>query len=216
MKNNIKRLIICADDYGYSVGVNKAIFELLKVGIVTTTAIMVKGPYIHEAISLMNDETHDMGLHLEFDKKSNQKDIKSQINMFKDLLKKSPTHFSVHCASKLAGDLTQEEKAKLYWEIKLLSLKLGIPIRGAKTVTQQAFIAQSSFDQSFTHFESLLTNLKVGVNEIIVHPGYHPDKTLNSYYNSQSRQMDTEILLRIFDKDLLSHFQVELISYSQI
>jgi chitin disaccharide deacetylase len=56
------RLIVNADDFGYSPGVTKGIIEAHRRGIVTSTTVMVNSPYAAEAIAQAVTDTPRLGL----------------------------------------------------------------------------------------------------------------------------------------------------------
>lgn len=60
------KVVINADDFGYSEMVTKAILEALQKGYVTQTTLMVNMPYADEAVALAkkNGVGHHIGLHL--------------------------------------------------------------------------------------------------------------------------------------------------------
>ena len=58
-------LIINADDFGFSQGVNAAIIQAHEEGVLTSTSLMVSGDAAQEAIALAKDHPHlAVGLHL--------------------------------------------------------------------------------------------------------------------------------------------------------
>jgi predicted glycoside hydrolase/deacetylase ChbG (UPF0249 family) len=59
---NTSKVIINADDFGITKGVNKAIFELVDAGVVTSTSVMSNMPYFEDIIKLKN--TIGIGVHL--------------------------------------------------------------------------------------------------------------------------------------------------------
>ena len=59
-----KRLIVNADDFGISSGVNKGILEAHKQGIVTSTSLMVNMPYADEAVRMKKSLAPRLGLGL--------------------------------------------------------------------------------------------------------------------------------------------------------
>ncbi|MBI3035077.1 ChbG/HpnK family deacetylase [Candidatus Woesearchaeota archaeon] len=61
----MKRLIVTADDFGYSRNVNKAIIRCFKEGIVTSTSLIVNTTYFQESINLLKQNKNlDVGLHI--------------------------------------------------------------------------------------------------------------------------------------------------------
>ena len=62
----MKRLIVNADDFGYTRDVNEGIVEAHRRGIVTATTLMAAGSAFHHAVILAKDHaaTLDVGIHL--------------------------------------------------------------------------------------------------------------------------------------------------------
>lgn len=62
---NLKRLIINADDFGLSPGINKGIAECFSEGILTSASLVVNQPYSQQAVALSRRfDTDSIGLHL--------------------------------------------------------------------------------------------------------------------------------------------------------
>lgn len=57
------KLIVNADDFGMSTGVNYGILECFKNGIVTSTSMMVNTPGFEHGIELMRQNKLDVGIH---------------------------------------------------------------------------------------------------------------------------------------------------------
>jgi len=60
-----KRLIVCADDFGLTKGVNNGIVQCFQKGILTSTSLMANGPNFIHALSLTEQNPGlDVGIHL--------------------------------------------------------------------------------------------------------------------------------------------------------
>lgn len=59
----MKKLIITADDYGMSEGVNEAIVAGIDAGLITSTNVMTNMPFYKEAIKLKDKKGVSVGLH---------------------------------------------------------------------------------------------------------------------------------------------------------
>lgn len=57
------KIIINADDFGMTKSINKAIVELMQLGTITSTTVMVNMPYVEEAKQLLNIPNVSVGLH---------------------------------------------------------------------------------------------------------------------------------------------------------
>lgn len=61
----MKKLIINADDFGLSPGINKAIIKGFKKGVIKEASIMANVPYFEEATNLAKDSPElGIGIHL--------------------------------------------------------------------------------------------------------------------------------------------------------
>ena len=68
MNNKLKRLVIAADDYGYSAEVNQGILQLIEQGALTVASCLVTAPQWQQAAQSMTTEHSaqaDIGLHLD-------------------------------------------------------------------------------------------------------------------------------------------------------
>ncbi len=81
---NIKKVVICADDFGMTLGINKAITDLFLNQRITVTTIMPSAHYFDDAVELVKQHEIPCGVHLtiatELDK-----------NPLKPLLSNTPT-----------------------------------------------------------------------------------------------------------------------------
>ena len=63
----LKRLIVNADDFGYTRGVNRAIVEACRNGVVTSTSLVANGSAFEDAVETARAEARlDIGCHLNF------------------------------------------------------------------------------------------------------------------------------------------------------
>ena len=63
----MRRLIVNADDFGYTRGVNRAILEACRNGVVTSTSLLSNGAAFEDAVEIARAETRlDVGCHLNF------------------------------------------------------------------------------------------------------------------------------------------------------
>lgn len=58
------KIIINADDFGFTQGTNDAIFELARLGTLTSTTVMTNMPYAKQARELLEIPNFSVGLHL--------------------------------------------------------------------------------------------------------------------------------------------------------
>jgi len=117
MNETLRHLIVNADDFGQSVGVNRGIIEAHERGIVTSASLMVRWPAAQEAAAYARSHTSlSLGLHFDFgewryrdgnwwklyevvpeeDVKAVQDEAWRQIAEFRRLTGTQPTHLDSH------------------------------------------------------------------------------------------------------------------------
>src|SRR5688500_6925233 len=93
----MKYLIVNADDFGYSPGVNRGIIEAHQNGIVTSTSVMVNSVAADEAGDLIKYPGLAGGLHYVPGINTDiEAEIRHQIEVFVSILGKPPTHIDIH------------------------------------------------------------------------------------------------------------------------
>jgi len=207
------KLIISADDFGMSPLFNKAIFELLMAGRVTSTSVMINRTTdktdflnLHRYSKL---KKYSVGLHLDFKDDLYELSINQQLKAFINIFDCYPSHIDVHKGIKHIDSFPIIHKC-----IKANN----IPFRN-HGVHFSEFILQTSTPfyyatgKDFMEIKDWINNLeKNTINEIVFHPGYY-DANSHSSINEE-REVDYNNIVRISD-ELLNH-RITLINYQQM
>ncbi len=178
----MRYLIINADDFGISTGVNRGIFEAHRRGVVTSTSLMVNRPACDDAAALARELPElDVGLHVDFEDVAGDPEtlVRDQFVRFERLLDRPPTHVDGH----------RDAHLQPRWEPHVLKFaaRCGVPVRGRSPVARQGrFYGQWG---GRTHLEqvsvqslvAIVRSIGTGVTELICHPGY-VDASLQSGY----------------------------------
>jgi chitin disaccharide deacetylase len=191
--NATVQLIVNADDFGLSSGVNRGIVEAYKLGIVTSASLMVRWPGAKDAAAFGRSHPElGLGLHLDFgewvyrdgewvadyevvdltDATAVSNEVSCQIETFRRLVGRDPTHIDSHQHVHL------KEPAKsflLQW-----TEKTGIPLRHFTENVRYCgdFYGQTAEGESLADLISvdalikILENLPPGCTEMACHPGY--------------------------------------------
>jgi predicted glycoside hydrolase/deacetylase ChbG (UPF0249 family) len=198
-------LIVNADDFGYTRGVNRGIVEAHEHGIVTSASLMVKQRAAEEASAYVREQTQlSLGLHVELRRWRLRRlrlvrstrafaklreavaiDVRAQLDRFRRLAGADPTHLDSH------QHRHRHEPAR---SILLdLAEELGIPLREFDPRVRycgdfygqingqpwpQGILPETLID--------LLGRLPPGVTELGSHPGYADD--LRTRYNRERAQ----------------------------
>ncbi len=204
-----KCLIVNADDFGVSFGVNRGIIEAHERGVVTSTSLMVLGAAAPEAADYARHRPElGVGLHVEFRhwrvqrlpwarvrseeemRAVGARDVAEQLEQFRRLLGRDPTHLDSHhhrhrieSLRPILLDLAQELGVPLRHFARAIRFcgefyghdGRGRPEPGA--ITPEALI-------------DLLERLPDGVTELGSHPGY-PNGLKTHYRDERAVEVRT-------------------------
>jgi predicted glycoside hydrolase/deacetylase ChbG (UPF0249 family) len=223
---HVKYLIVNADDFGASSGINRGILDAHRRGIVTSTSLMVNMPAAAEAILLSRDvPALGIGLHVNFTNESEgpvvdvadtdacRLELARQFDQFVALMGRMPTHIdSHHHVHRRAGLLP------LFLD---LAARYQLPLREHSRVKYfRRFYAQWN---DGTHLEwispeNLLRLLEAaisdGFTELGCHPGY-VDPEFHSLYNTE-REAEIQTLCDPTVRQWLAESKVTLINFGDM
>lgn len=204
-----RHLIVNADDLGASQGVNRGILEAHERGIVTSASLMVRRPAAGEAAAAARGLTSlSLGLHLDLaewayrdgrweplyeradsdDAAGLEAEVAGQIDAFRRLVDRNPTHLDSHQHVHLSPPLRAT--------VAGAGERLGVPVR---RLTPGVAYEGSFYGQS-THGEptpdsitadaliAILRRLPAGYTELCCHPGY-AEGLESSYRGEREREL---------------------------
>lgn len=191
----MKWLIVTADDFGISRGINSGIVEAHLRGVVTSTSLMVDRPACEEAVALaLQCPKLSLGLHLELDgvdPKNVPAEIERQQMRFVELVGSAPTHVDTH------HDLHRDPEVLsplLAW-----GRRIKVPVRGHSEVRYfPKFYGRSGGETDLDQIgvDALLRLLDEevgeGMTELSCHPG-HPEAGFPSSYAAE-REVEVRTL----------------------
>jgi len=177
------RLIVNADDLGLTEGVNVGIFEAHTRGIVTSASLMVDGPAAASAVRAAGTHPQlSVGLHFVEDRGavlddsgSLRRAFKRQLDRFRQLVGRDPTHVDSHHHVHLSRLSAFEPLVRA----------LGVPLRGDGHVRYIGGFFAERGDLSLVSREQLLLLLRAqagaGPLELGCHPGRVTQQLASSY-----------------------------------
>ena len=219
-----KCLIVNADDFGASTGVNRGILECYTRGVVTSVSLIVTGRAVHEAVS-MSREHPDLavGLHWDVwgederefdidDIRAVQDEFHRQLDEFYRLLGRAPTHVDSHRHAH-----REERLMPMFTE---LVEPLGVPLRGDGRVRfVGGFYAQWQWmvtNLKYVSVPSLQRMLREevgeGWTEFSCHPGYPSPDYAAVYYAEREAEVRTLTDPRI--RRTAEELGIRLVSYA--
>ena len=192
MTGERRYLIVNADDLGRSSGINAGVYESHARGIVTSASLMVRWPDAGEAAEWARTEPRvSVGLHLDLgewlyednewgvtyevvpldDADAVEEEVRRQLEMFRDLTGRFPTHLDSHQHVHRAGPAT--------FVAENIATELGVPLRDRSPLVRHcgSFYGQTSDGRplpeviSVANLIDILSDLPPGVTELACHPG---------------------------------------------
>jgi chitin disaccharide deacetylase len=227
------KLIVNADDFGLSSGVNRGIVEAYRLGIVTSASLMVRWPGAKDAAAYGRSHPElGLGLHLDLgewsyhegdwvpeyevvdltDAEAVSNEVSRQIETFRRLVGRNPTHIDSHQHVHL------KEPAKsvlLHW-----AEKTGVPLRHFIENVRYCgdFYGQTTEGAplpetiSVEALVKILENLPSGCTEMACHPGYG-EGLATTYRNERALELRALCDSRI--QDQIKILGIKLCSFSQ-
>jgi predicted glycoside hydrolase/deacetylase ChbG (UPF0249 family) len=226
-------LVVNADDLGYSDGVNRGIFEAHERGIVTSASLMVRRPAAAAAADGARAHPRlGIGLHVDLgeweyaggawrsveapvderDAAAAAGEIRRQLDVFRALLDRDPTHLDSH------QHVHRREPARSV--LLELAAALEVPLRHESAVRYCGdFYGRTDEGEALPdalrpeRLVALLSSLPDGMTELCCHPGYADD--LDSSYAAE-RELELQALCDPRLRPVLEASGVELVTFAQV
>ncbi len=229
---NLRHLIVNADDFGLSPGVNQGIIRAQESGVVSSASLMVRWPAAKAAADYA--ATHpqlSVGLHLDLaewvyrneqwvplyqvvvadDEHAVADEAARQLESFRQLLGKDPTHLDSH--------QHVHRNEPVLTVMSRLARQLAVPLRSFSRQIRYCgdFFGQTGEGEPYPEGISLegllntLDNLPAGVTELGCHPG--EDEHLDSVYRLERKQ-EVEVLCDPRVRAALDNNHIRLCSFA--
>jgi predicted glycoside hydrolase/deacetylase ChbG (UPF0249 family) len=227
-------IIVNADDFGLSLGVNRGIIEAHERGIVTSTSLMVRSRAAQDAAEYARRRPQlSVGLHLDLGEwtykdgrweqlysvvdvgnaDAVKAEMSAQLHLFRRLLGRDPTHLDSHQHVHL------EEPARS--TAVEVSKELGIPLRACTEGIDYCgdFYGQSELGEPFPdgvtveRVLQIVRLLRPGITEVGCHPG--GDDGLQTMYRDE-RILEVAVLTDPQVRQALVEMDIRLISFSGV
>jgi chitin disaccharide deacetylase len=202
-------LIVTADDFGITSGMNRGIIQAHREGILTSTSLMVDRPACEEAAALGREwTTLSVGIHLELDPNDAGRvpaELERQSTRFTQPVGSAPTHADSH------HDVHYD--ARVLPHVLAWCGRIGVPVRGHSRARHfSKFYGQWGGETHLEQIgvESLLrmfdTEVREGVTELNCHPGYVEPGFPSSYAAEREEELrtlcDTQVHHAILEKGI--------------
>jgi predicted glycoside hydrolase/deacetylase ChbG (UPF0249 family) len=230
----MRQLIVNADDFGLSRGVNRGIIEAAERGVVTSASLMVRQPAAGEAGEYARgDGRVSIGIHLDLgewklkegqwvplysvvaidDAAALEAEVSRQLSDFERLVGRKPTHIDSH------QHVHREEPVRSI--ACQAAQKLGVPLRDVSPIVQYCgdFYGQDAegkfLPEALTveNFIEVVRSLPEGTTELGCHPGY--DDGLVTAYRRE-RMLEIKVLCDPELRDALCQMEVRLCSFADL
>ena len=215
-------LIVNADDFGASAGVNRGILEAHVQGIVTSTSLMVDAPGSEEAGALARMAPGlGVGLHVDLppalanggNATELESELRRQADRFLELTGGSPTHLDSH------RDV--HRRASLLPAFLELAHSLRVPLRGHSPTRRLGNFYGQWGGESHPEqigvaslIRMLESRLQDGITELICHPGYVDEDLRSSYVRERELEIATLCDARV--REALQALHIELVNHHDL
>ena len=204
-----RTLIVNADDFGQSAGINRGVARAHEKGILTSASLMVRFPTAAEAAAYAHEHPAlSVGLHIdlgewryddgawrpiyELPAKTSDEvaaEVERQLGAFRELVGADPTHLDSH------QHVHREDP--LHTIALELATELGVPLRSFSSVVgyDGSFYGRTGNGDplpeaiSVEGLLSLIRGLAPGVTELGCHPGLGTDLE-SSYLHEREREVE--------------------------
>ncbi len=229
-----KYLIVNADDFGQSTGINRGIIEAHERGVVTSASLMVRWPAASDAAQYAREHPElSVGLHLDFGEwiyRDNEwkplyevvsaddqievvSEISNQLVRFRSLMGREPTHIDSHQHVHLREPVRSVLTA--------VANDLRVPLRSCDSEARYVgdFYGQTAEGMSLPEAISvdgligILRELPNGISELGCHPGYADG--LDTMYKSE-RTEEIRVLCDAQIKEAIGAMGIELCSFADL
>ena len=227
-------LIVNADDFGLTKGVNRGIIQSHEEGIVTSASLMVRHEAAREASEYARSHPRlDVGLHVDLgewvfqsgrwlpvyevvplgDPTAVREEVARQFESFHDLMETAPTHLDSH------QHVHRKEPVRSV--LQDLAGELGISLRHFSPYVQYcgAFYGQTAEGEplpdgiEWEGLTKILAGLPDGVTELACHPGY-PEDLDTAYAGERVHEIGALCDDRI--RQVITEKEIQLISFAQV
>ncbi len=226
-------LIVNADDFGLSAGVNKGVIRAHEIGIVTSASLMIRWPAAGEAAAYARAHPSlSVGLHVDLgewarrdgrwrpvyrvlarlDRPRVDAEARRQLALFQRLVGKDPTHIDSH------QHVHRDEPAASIFGA--LAARIGVPLRERSRVRYCGdFYGQNAEGDAFPEvltvesLRELLARLPAGVTELGCHPGLDDD--VDSMYRAE-RATEVSVLCDPRTRAAIREERIDLISFHEL
>ena len=206
----MKRLIVNADDFGYSPSVNKGIIEAHLYGIVTSTSVMVDSIAAEEAKELNTYTDLGVGLHFVYDSKNSISDeLNRQVEKFTAIVGAKPDHIDIHKVR--IDDFELKNAVIAFAESKRTPARYS----GKAKFIDSFFGPHTDGDLSVDRLKRSLIEVNEECNELMCHVGYSDDylRSLSSY--NDMRELELKAICDPQIKSYLNELGVKLVNWRQ-
>jgi chitin disaccharide deacetylase len=223
------RLIVNADDFGLSAGVNRGVVLAHEDGVVTSASLMVRRPAAPEAAGYARGNPRlSLGLHLDLGEwvyadgewnvvvappASTDAEARLQLDLFRDLVGREPTHLDSH------QHVHREEPAAS--ALAALATELAVPLRGrdARIAYRGDFYGKTPKGEpvhtaiSVAALLDLMHRLPEGTTELGCHPGVATDDD-KAY--GRERELELHALCDPRVQQLIGELGITLCSFTDL
>ena len=229
-----RAVIVNADDFGQSVGINRGVVQAHERGIVTSASLMVRGDAAHAAATYARAHPKlSVGLHIDLgewlfrdgtwvsiyervslhDLRALETEIRAQLSICRELLGQDPSHLDSHQHVHIREPVRSI--------VDRIGTEIDVPVRHRRPGLHYdgRFYGQTATGDPWpanirpARLIELLRGLRDGVTEMACHPGYAGE--LVTMYGAE-REIELHALCDPHVRRVVLGERIELIAFSDL
>jgi predicted glycoside hydrolase/deacetylase ChbG (UPF0249 family) len=218
----VRLLVVNADDLGYDPEIDRGILEAHRRGIVSSATLMVETPHAARAVAAAPPGL-GLGLHAVVDPGSDRASaearLRGQIERFRLLAARLPTHLDshkhAHAAPAVLAAFTAVAR-ELDLPVRAIDASMRARLRAAGVLTADAFLGDAALRPAWTEeaLAAALLALGDGATELMAHPGFSPSIARTSF--GAEREVELAALTSARAKDALARSGARLCRYDEL
>jgi hypothetical protein len=218
----VKLLVVNADDLGYDPEIDRGILEAHRRGIVSSATLMVETPYAARAVAAAPPGL-GLGLHAVVDpgsdRTSAEERLRGQIERFRLLAGRLPTHLDSHKHAHAAPAVLDAFAAvarELDLPVRAIDAGMRARLRAAGVLTADGFLGDAALRPAWAEeaLAAALLALGDGATERMAHPGFTPSVARTSF--GAEREVELAALTSERARDALAQSGARLCRYDEL
>lgn len=209
-------IIIHADDFGLSPGINRGILHTIQTGVVSSTSVIVRSRYLQDTKQCIKKNPHvDWGIHIVLSKSNTdihtsiEREATLQLRTFHEIFAIHPSHMDFHKGFRF--------NSHAYFTARMFAIKNGLAFRyDNKHHLETSFYglknnSPTTDDITEATLVKILCTLQMGTTELVCHPGWTGNRLRDPYRHQRIIEVRTLTSPKV--ESVIKNRKIQLINF---